>query len=394
MILFPVTRPCLGLSVTPNSAYLVEIQRTWWGPSFRRLAQQFLPPDLIHLSPSKPNISSIKDLVENFQSLLKKIKRPQPIALCLPDLCARTTVFEFSSFPKKKTEREAILSWRFQQDLNLSTQKARIAHRLYQPATPRKNSLNAEKSSLRVLATAMQQDIIEQYEQACFDVGLLPVSVGLAGLDVFDMYRQSLQKALGAASNRSHIIGGESLFLFLAEWGFSFIALREGCPVFLRIKSLRLPRIDSRKADRAISDEDHSMPGQPKNENTTGAPIDPGSSQEESEHMTGGYASLASMTIAKELVATIQYYFESIGPQIGTSKSLPLFFAEGVDQGKSLLPTGQQVEDMLTASMSHPPAVAIIPVSDNKVDQSHGGKALLHQGNRTALPAFASVMVA
>ena len=238
-----------------DSISLVEIRRKWRSGTFRRCAQEPLPPGLLQLSPARPNITDIKAFSDILRVLSKGIKPSQPIVLSLPDLCARTAVFEFTSFPKKPVEQEAILSWRFQQDLNLSTTNTRLAYHVYEPQKS-KHSLSHDKThTTRVFATTIQHTIIEQYEQACLQAGLLPIAVGLSSLDVFDLYRSTIQGTMQAASNRSALSSRESFFLYLTDWGFSFIAFRDHYPMFVRVKSLRLPRIDQRPAPQTSSEE-------------------------------------------------------------------------------------------------------------------------------------------
>ena len=144
--------------------------------------------------------------------LVKGLKAPQPIALSLPDLCARMAALEFTSFPKKPVEREAILSWRFQQDFNISTTSSRLAYSVYEPKNSKKSHPNENGNVIRVFATAIQHAIIEQYEELALQAGLLPLTVGISSLDVFDLYRQTIQESIDTASNRSSLSSKELFF--------------------------------------------------------------------------------------------------------------------------------------------------------------------------------------
>ena len=167
MRLFPFTPPRLGLSITTDSAFLVEIQRNWRGRVFRKLAQQPLPPKLIQLSTSKLNISEPQALSDALGKLSKDYRKPQPIALSLPDICGRTALIQFNNFPKKSADREALLTWRFQNDFNLNTKHSRVGYQVYEPSAARKNQGGQSQESTTVLATVVQNTIIEQYELAC-----------------------------------------------------------------------------------------------------------------------------------------------------------------------------------------------------------------------------------
>ena len=393
MTLFPLVRPCLGLSMTAHSVCLVEFRRKWQGRQFCRLGQYPLPTGLVQLTPGKPNITDLKAFTNCLQVLVKDIKGPQPVALSLPDICARTAVFEFSSFPKKEIERDAIIRWRFQQDLNLSTEKARLAYRLYQSSPSPKKSRSSTSSLVQLLATVVQHDIVEQYEQACLSAGLLPVSVGMASLDIFDFYRSTMQKVLGETISRKSVLGTEAVFLYLTEWGFCFIALREGCPIFVRVKALRLPRLSGQTMNSGSSQEGGSVDDQSRAEEPIQAAISADSSQMNGLEVGGHDPSVGTLAITNELVATLQYYFESARLDSWKNKVLTLFFAEGVEQGRTFLPPVEQVEDKLLASMPEPPPINIISLPNKVSTVSSEMKAPSNGFHRLALPAFASVMV-
>lgn len=393
MTLFPMRHPRLGLSVTTDSAYLVEIQRNWRVGGVRKLAQQPLPSSLIQLSPGKPNVSDPKGLSDALEVLSKGYTKPQPIVLSLPDICGRTALFEFTSFPKKPADREAILSWRFQQDLNLSIKNARLGFRLYEPQSAKKKTGTPQGPGVsRVLATTVQHSIIEQYEMACLRAGLLPLGVGLSSLDVFDLCRSMIQEATRTASQRGNMSSRELFFLYLAGWGFSFIALREDCPVFVRVKSLRLHRVQDSPPTSEEPLVGYNDPNThtefPQPPDTVQPPSGPTSQAER--------FSKAEMTtlVTNELVATLQYYFESVHSSTRDNKTLPLFVAEGTEMGTTFLPEVQEVETILKSSMVDPPPLALIPLADllRKSLPKSSSHHLPHTPQR-ALPAYASVMV-
>ena len=380
MTLLPMSKVNFGLSISRDSLCLVEVRRKWSGTMCRQVTEQSLPAGLIRLSSARPNIENLKEFTDCLRTLVKGIKPPQPIALCLPDLCARTTVFTFSSFPKKTADRDAIVSWRFQQDMNISTQQTRFAYHPYFPQQP--NSSGESHEPVHVLASTLQHPILEQYEQACLDSGLLPISVGLAGLDVFDFYKDPIH-AVGRIRQHRNDYQRERFAFYLANWGFSFMAFRDGYPVFVRVKSLAMPRLTP---DTLVSDNadpsDSILLANPTHEQL-----------DETVHAHGAYTSLEANTVANELVATLQYYFETAQGVRNEQHPIPLYFAEGLVNGVDLLPTVQAVESMLKSGMSYAPPLTIVNCSDLvslKMNRRISGP----QAHISALPAFASVMAA
>jgi hypothetical protein len=230
MRLFPFRRPSLGLSVGADTLGLVEVCRGWREPSLRWCAKRALPAGLLRLSASESNVTDVSALAREFSALLdgqRTVARPAPISLSLPALCARVALFEFDTLPQKPSELDALIRWRFQKDLNVPVTDMRFTYQVFQPASTHVSA----GVPIRILAVAVRANVIEPYEQACELAGLVPVSVGLTSLQLFDLCRPAMEAALGTT--------GECFYLYVGEGSFAFLAIRAGVPVFLRIKPLR-----------------------------------------------------------------------------------------------------------------------------------------------------------
>jgi len=397
MTLFPVTRPRLGLAISEQALCLVEIQRGWRGRSFHRATSRRLSSGLIHISPNKPNISDKEAFANILQSIRKGRKHPQPIALSLPDLCARTAVLEFSSLPKTQTEREVLVKWRFQQDFHIPTSNARVAFQVYGPSKGKIAASNGAQPVFSVLATLIQQDILAPYERLCLQVGLLPVSVGLTALNIFELYRSQIHRLAQTAANRSHAPVQELVFLFLTHWGFSFLAFREGRPVFIRVKALHLappPSVsdapEASPLERADNTHDARIEG---SHNPSQEPLDtekeiiPDVLQEEP-------SPLMILRVGNEIMATIHYYLESIQPIDRDRQELTLFVIEDLDHPQSLLLSQERLESLVKTSPQALPTFNIVTFQDwgNTFSQREGVPSLPSSLN--VLPAYAGVMVA
>jgi hypothetical protein len=234
--LFPFKRPSLGLSIGVDTLGLVEVRRGWRGSSLLRCAERALPAGLLRLSGSESNVTDVSALAKEFSALLDgqvHVTRPVPISLSLPDLCARVALFEFDTLPKKSSELDALIRWRFQKDLNVPVADTRFTYQVFQPT-----SLHAlTDGPIRVFAVAVRESVLEPYEQACELAGLIPVSVGLTGLRLFDLCRPAMEAALKTTE--------ECFYLYVGEGSFAFLAILKDAPVFLRIKPLRIPLLES-----------------------------------------------------------------------------------------------------------------------------------------------------
>ena len=103
MNLFPINQPTLALSISEDALFLVEVKKSWRSTTFQEVKRVALPSGVIRLSSAKPNIENMETFVEQLRILVEPLKRPISIALSLPDLCARTSVFDFSTSPTKKS---------------------------------------------------------------------------------------------------------------------------------------------------------------------------------------------------------------------------------------------------------------------------------------------------
>ena len=232
MALFPFTAPRLGLHLDAAGFSLVEVRRSWWarGPAvrLRDCIERSLPEGLIRPSATEPNVADVAALAGALRDVLGA-RRGSTVALTLPDQCARMGLVEFESLPKNQSECQALITWRIQQELNLPATDTRLAFRIFRP---QRVSASPPRVVARVLAVAIRQPVLEQYEQVCERVSLWPVSVGLTSPRLFDLCRPAMVATAGQASE-------EAFFASIGEREISFVAFRHGCPVFLRHKAIR-----------------------------------------------------------------------------------------------------------------------------------------------------------
>jgi len=179
----PIKRPRLGLSVTSQTLSLVELHRPWrqagLRPAIRRYQERVLPDGLLRDSALQCNITDVEMLAREIDGLLGSrpvLTSVRPVALTLPDPCARIALFDFDAWPLQPSEQDALLRWRFQEDLHLKAVPA--DYRVVRSVFPRSQSSEramerTDNKPVRVLAAAMRQDILAQYEQACLAAGLL-----------------------------------------------------------------------------------------------------------------------------------------------------------------------------------------------------------------------------
>lgn len=393
MRLFPISTPTLALSISEEALCLVEIKKQWRKPLLHHVTKVPLPDGVVKLSPTKANIENPEEFLIHFKSLIEPYNRPLSIVLSLPDLCARTSVFDFSTFPTKKQEQAALVNWRFQQDLKLDTSQSRLAFGAYVPPSVRDSPSPGNDEKVRVLGTAIRNEIVEQYERMCLETHLIPTSVGISGLDIFDLYRLNIQDILEAEDRPSALSSPGAMFLFISHWGFTFLAFQDGCPHFIRTKAIPVKSEPSSSQWNAPASEFNGSEGVDGHGNqTTGETVSQKALDADTPNTP--YPSYTAMKVGKEILATLQYYLEAFPLHETTFSTVNLFVATDLNHGYSLMPPTDQIQHTLRASGGREPQIQVTALSHASHFHLQKTRLTLPNQEEAALPGYASLMVA
>ncbi len=234
-LLFPVHRPRAGVSFTERGIALVELRRGWHRPGIVRLNERPVPEGVLAVSASEPNVRDRDALTKELRALMATSSE-RTLAVCLPDRVCHLAVFPFETLPPRERDRDPILRWRFQHEEHVAVGDARMLHRVFPVkgamATTPPGTTSGSPVTAYVLAMAIKRSILDQYEQVCLQAGLLPLSISCAALWLFDFYRPVITQA------------DELFFVHRASDSMTFFAIRQGLPVFCRVKGLRGERAD------------------------------------------------------------------------------------------------------------------------------------------------------
>ncbi len=231
MTLFPVHRPNWGVSIRGNAISIVQMRRDWMRRlSVRRFAERPLPPNLLTPSAVDLNVGDMDTLAKELKTLIHPL-RIRTIALSLPDPVATMAVFPFESLPSRRQERDAILKWRFEHEAHVPIGDARIKSQVLPVPAHVREALtpigSTESITSYVLAVAIKRSILLQYQTLCERAGLLPVSIGVGSLQLFDCLRGQMSPSV------------EHHVMMWTPESSTFIGLRHGIPIFLRSKRRR-----------------------------------------------------------------------------------------------------------------------------------------------------------
>lgn len=314
MILFPITSPRCGLYFSPSRLCMADIHKTFREPRLVEYREHPIPVNCIELSSSQTNISNPDQLLKGLQALNPEQKRPKSVALCLPDICTRTGIFEFSELPKNKEEQKSLINWRLEKDLNVSPTKARVSYQIYAPPPGRPSSTVVPV--YRVVATTIHHSIVESYETLCLQAGLVPMSIGVASLSVFNLCQTLIDTTISLVSQKVPLLPEQRILIYIADWGFTVLIYRDNSPAFIRIKPMR---------SSLLTQEASLMANRERASHHRG--IEEEHEIQESQPETSGKDSNGQLaqTLANELIGTMQYYFDAHPGSAPAGTLIPVF---------------------------------------------------------------------
>lgn len=387
MTLFPFTKPKVGLYVTAETLCLVHANRRLGHQSFGGAVEQPLPVGAIRLSPVEPNILDQEQVANTLHAALGQRTGAQSIALCLSDLCARTTILELASLPKNSKEQHSLVQWRLQQELNLSKEIFRISYQILSSSQGRFHTVPAPDQPVRLLATAIKESIIEPYEMACLEADLIPTSIHLASLAVFNGCRPLIDSTLKRTTERISFVPGTLFFLYLADWGFSLLALQNHVPTFLRVKPLRqeTSRLTSPLPPDQELNKEHEEDSGDTSANGTNELSDelaPNTMQ----------TTLTTTAIKNELLGTLQYFFETHEAQAVSDEVYPLFVVGSQDPDQVLPDISEFIEQKFPYEADHGiPRIKAFPLFPGNPNLNLKSLSGFPSWTGTSLPAFAAM---
>jgi len=235
--LFPARRPRAGLALSESTMSMVELAPRWRGAiRICRLATTPLPPGLVRPNATGANIADAAELTRLLRDLLRATTQ-RTLAISLPMACVHVALFSFESLPDRESDRLAVLRWRFQQDEQLAVGDAEITYRVY----PRSRISRAEQNGgaeSTVLAVAIPRAVLHPYETVLEQAGVVPACVSWSTLQLFDLAQPLMASA------------AEVVCVHQNPYSWVVIIVREGQPVFLRVKPGRVPPEEEEAAIR------------------------------------------------------------------------------------------------------------------------------------------------
>jgi hypothetical protein len=229
-------RPRRCVKVGADAVAWAETQRNWRGRRRHRCAASPIPDGAVKPSPADLNLADVATLEGRLRTLAgpapawrigKRVlaaELPRPVVLLLPDAAARAVVLHLDQLPSRREEREALIRWRLGQEQLFPLAGAKVVSQVYEagPAD--------EGRGRTVLAVAIQESVLQQYETLCESAGLIPREVGITSFQLFDLWRR--------VSGGTQWQRRDLLWVNLADRALTTMVFQRGRLLFYRCKLL------------------------------------------------------------------------------------------------------------------------------------------------------------
>ena len=191
------SRPRHCLKFGADSVAWAELERNWRGRRQHRCVMSPVPDGAVKPSPADQNLSELSTLEGCIRTLTgpgREVRLvghtlvsdlPRPIMLLLPDAAVRAVVLHLDQLPAKREERDALVRWRLGQEQLFPLGGAKVVSQVFHGLP------GNESRTHTVLALAIQESVLNQYESLCESVGLIPQHVGMTSLRLFDLWRRA-----------------------------------------------------------------------------------------------------------------------------------------------------------------------------------------------------------
>lgn len=229
-------RPQRCLKFGTDSIGWAERERNWCGRLRQKSVMCTIPVGAVIPSPTTDNVSQPSRLVPQVRTLTGRegdhriengaflSEVPRDISLLLPDTAVRTAVLTLDQIPARREEREALIRWRLGQEQIFSLNNAKVVSQVFG------NPGEGSERAYTVLAVAIQESVLKQYESLCEFVGLIPYEVGITSLRLVDLWKK--------VSRGSGWLRHDVLWVALSDRSLTVLVFHRGQIVFYRCKLL------------------------------------------------------------------------------------------------------------------------------------------------------------
>ncbi len=191
------SRPRRCLKFGSESVAWAETSRDWRGYRRGRCVMMPLAEGAVKPSPVDLNVTDVSALEADLKALIGPPQdvrvfgrlilpdTPRSAVLLLPDAAVRAVVLQLDHLPVRRDERDALIRWRLSQEQLFTLSGAKVVSQVFH------DSGDGGGAWHTVLAVAIQESVLHQYESLCAAVGLIPRMVSTTSLQLFELWRRT-----------------------------------------------------------------------------------------------------------------------------------------------------------------------------------------------------------
>ena len=207
----------IGISVGAGQMALAVVRRRGASITVEKTATEALTTGICRPSPVEKNIADVAQWQKHVGALLGRFPEIRSAALSLPDTAVRTLLITLQQVPKSHADFEKLIQWHMEKTFLHPLGEARFSHQI----------LSRDAAGTRLLATAVKQEVVQQYETLNgAGAGIEIDRVGPSSLFVCNLFRPVVAQ-LGAR---------HFLFVRLFDQTLTLIIFEAGLPTFTRTK--------------------------------------------------------------------------------------------------------------------------------------------------------------
>ncbi len=214
----------VGLAIGPTQMAMAEAEYRGAVVEVGRCATEAIEAGLLYPSPMEPNVTDPSQWRAHLRALSGRFPSVRRIALSLPDAVVRILLLNLQQVPEGRGDFEALIRWHMEKTFLHPLGPARFSYQVL--SHPKTNSKTGERTEWKIVATAVRQEIIAQYETLC--EGLEIVHVAPVSFSLYNLFEPLI------ASHRAP----NALFASLSERSLTVFIFEEGMLNFTRVKEL------------------------------------------------------------------------------------------------------------------------------------------------------------
>ncbi|MBI3804494.1 MAG: hypothetical protein HY282_12115 [Nitrospirae bacterium] len=211
-------RDRIGLSIGPTHLSIASVIQRGEGVEVRQGAVEPLERGVCHPSPVEKNILQMDRWREAVRSVLGPFRRLRALTLGLPDAAVRTLLLDLQQVPKNRKDFERLIQWHMEKTFLYPLGDSRFSYQV----------LARRQTDVRILATAVKKEVIEQYEMLDGERAIEVRQIAPSSFFAFNLFQPAIVKNVGEK--------GHFLFVYLLDQSLTIQIFEGGLLSFIRVK--------------------------------------------------------------------------------------------------------------------------------------------------------------